>query len=373
MLPLSPRLMPIAFVAFLILVAVISITALLLAARPGRWQSCDRGADAAVPWQDARCVQEMEHLLNASRTFSAATEFSQLRVEAWRHVPPLVGGRLVWMAACGPHGWQWIIEPDLADASRLMDLAPMLEERAASQPYRHEAWTVFPLQASGRSVWLMGVPATPPLRNRETTCIATLTGLVGVALRNVQLIEQLQLNSVSDSLTGCFNRAHAFAVLDGELRRARRTRRAVSVLMLDIDDFKAINDEHGHLCGDAVLEGVAGAIHRTLRSSDIKCRYGGDEFLIALPDTPREGAEKVVENLRGAAERLRFAGRSQAFTVRISIGVATARPDELDVRALVGRADAALYRDKRRDDPPAVLVERRDEAALALELQRLGS
>ena len=85
--------MPIAFVAFLILVAVISITALLLAARPGRWQSCDRGADAAVPWQDARCVQEMEHLLNASRTFSAATEFSQLRVEAWRHVPPLVGGR----------------------------------------------------------------------------------------------------------------------------------------------------------------------------------------------------------------------------------------------------------------------------------------
>ncbi len=365
--------MPIALVAFLALVAVIATTALLLTARLSRWRSWESGAHTSVPSEDVRRAQEMEQLLNASRTFSAATEFSQLRVEAWRHVPPHVGGRLVWIAACAPHGWQWIIEPDAADASRLLDLAPMLEERAESQPYRHEGWTVFPLRAAGRSVGLMGVPVTPPLRRRETACIATLTGLMGVALRNVQLIEQLQLNSVSDSLTGCFNRAHAFAVLDGELRRARRTRRAVSVLMLDIDDFKAINDEHGHLCGDAVLEGVAGAIHRTLRSSDIKCRYGGDEFLIALPDTPREGAQKVVGNLRGAMERLRFAGRKRAFTPRISIGIATARPDELDVRALVGRADAALYRDKRRDAPSAALVERRDEAAPALELQRLGS
>ena len=367
--------MSIAFilVVAVLVVAVVAVTAaaaLLRAARQSRKLARESEAPTAVQSEDSRRAQEAERLLDASRAFSTATEFQQLRVEAWRHVPPLVGGRLVWMAACGSHGWQWMIEPDTTDATRLLDLAPILEERAASQPYDHEGWAVFPVRAGGRAVGLMGVPVTPPLRNRETACIETLTALVGVALRNVQLIEQLQLNSVSDSLTGCFNRAHAFAALDSELRRARRTRRAVSVLMLDIDDFKLINDEHGHLCGDAVLEGVAGAIHRTLRSSDIKCRYGGDEFLIALPDTPREGAEKVVENLRGALERLRFAGRTRAFAVRISLGVATARPDELDVRALVGRADAALYRDKRRDEP-SVVVERRDEAAPALELQRL--
>jgi len=361
--------MPIAFVVVLALVAVTAVTALLLAARPRERRVKDDAA--ADPSEDARRAHELERLLNASRALTAATEFGQLRVEAWRHVPSLVGGRPVWLAACGLHGWQWIIEPDAADASRLLDLAPVLEERAVSHAYRHEGWTVFPVQSAGRSVGLIGVPATPPLRNRETACIEMLTPLIGVALRNVQLIEQLQLNSVSDSLTGCFNRAHAFAVLDGELRRARRTRRAVSVLMFDIDDFKLINDEHGHLCGDAVLEGVAAAIHRTLRSSDIKCRYGGDEFLIALPDTPREGAEKVVENLRGAIDRLRFAGRTCAFGVRISIGVATARADELDVRALVGRADTGLYRDKRRNDPSARAVEHRDEAASALELQRL--
>ena len=363
--------MPIVFITFIAFVAVIAGAAVLLAVLPSRWRSWDHGADVVVPSHDARRAQEMERLLNASRAFSAATELSQLRVEAWRHVPPLVGGRLVWMAASGSHGWEWIIEPDAADANRLLDLGPVLEERAASRPCRHEGWAVFPLLAAGRSVGLMGVPVVPPLYHHETVCIEALAALVGVAVRNVRLIEELRLNSVSDTLTGCFNRAHAFAVLDGELRRARRTQRAVSVLMLDIDDFKLINDEHGHLCGDAVLEGVAGAIHRTLRSSDIKCRYGGDEFLIALPDTPREGADKVVENLRGAMERLRFAGRTRAFGVRTSIGVATARSDELDVRALVGRADEALYRDKRRDESSVVGVERCDEAAHAVELQRL--
>jgi two-component system cell cycle response regulator len=116
--------------------------------------------------------------------------------------------------------------------------------------------------------------------------------------------------------------------------------------MLDVDDFKGINDTQGHLCGDGVLESIGDTLRRTLRSSDVKSRYGGDEFLVILPETPAEGAEQVADHLRRAIERVEYAGRTRPFTLTVSVGVATALPNETDALALVGRADAALYRDK---------------------------
>ncbi len=176
----------------------------------------------------------------------------------------------------------------------------------------------------------------------------TLAVILSVAVKNVHLFRQMQLDSVSDALTGCFNRAHAFATLDSELRRSKRSKRPLSVVMFDIDGFKAINDEFGHVSGDTLLQSIGATLERTLRTSDVKCRYGGDEFLAILPDTPLEGAEQVAEHLRRAIERLEVSSPAHTVSCRISVGVSGATPGETDPIALVTRVDAALYRDKKR-------------------------
>lgn len=171
-------------------------------------------------------------------------------------------------------------------------------------------------------------------------------------------------HSVRDRLTGCFNREHCLETLDGELRRAKRSNRPLSIVMFDIDHFKTINDELGHLRGDEILRAVGAQLTRVLRSTDISCRYGGDEFLIILPDTHLPGAERVAETLRREIATLAIAGAGErVLAVTASIGLAATAPAELDVAALIKRTDEALYRAKRAgrnrvciavpSDPPA--------------------
>ena len=113
--------------------------------------------------------------------------------------------------------------------------------------------------------------------------------------------------------------------------------------MIDIDHFKSINDRHGHLCGDAVLAAVGTTIRTKLRASDVKCRYGGDEFLILLPDTPTEGAVRAAESVREALADLEIPWHGQTIHVTSSFGVTTAHPGECIPTPLIARADAALY------------------------------
>jgi diguanylate cyclase (GGDEF)-like protein len=118
-------------------------------------------------------------------------------------------------------------------------------------------------------------------------------------------------NSVRDGLTGCNNRTHALEVIDTELRRARRSQTPVSLIMFDIDHFKDVNDRFGHLCGDAVLAAVGVKMRQVLRGSDIKCRFGGEEFLVMLPETPLEGAKRVADTLRRELSELRSPGANR--------------------------------------------------------------
>ena len=117
--------------------------------------------------------------------------------------------------------------------------------------------------------------------------------------------------------------------------------------MLDLDHFKAVNDLHGHLCGDQVLVGVGRILRETLRVSDDRCRYGGEEFLLVLPDTTAEGAARVAENLRVRFARTPVLCARGAVRFTASLGVAQALPGESDVNAVLGRADAALYAAKK--------------------------
>jgi diguanylate cyclase (GGDEF)-like protein len=311
----------------------------------------DASIEAELAVRDAdearRTIGDMERLIAASRAVAAAIDSSKLRTEAWRHVPPLVGNRPVWMAVRAPLDWQWIVEPIGGDVEAMLERVPELLKHAEAGEGVHDGLVLFPLRGSGPSFGLLAVTDSPPLTILERKQVEALAALLGIAVQNVHLFEEMQVTSASDSLTGCFNRAHAFATLDNELRRARRTRRPLSIIMLDIDGFKAINDEHGHLCGDRLLEGVGETLRRTLRMSDVKCRYGGDEFLVILPETPLEGAEQVGEHLRRAVEQLTIPGSGGPFSCRVSVGVATAA-GEMDPNALVHRADQALYSDKAR-------------------------
>ena len=149
-----------------------------------------------------------------------------------------------------------------------------------------------------------------------------------------------------DGLTGCFNRTHAMGIIDLELRRARRSQMSVSLIMFDLDRFRDVNDRNGHLCGDAVLAAVGALMRDVLRGSDFKCRYGGEEFLVLLPETPLEGAKRVADTLRHDLSEMAIQWKGEMLTITASFGVTTAMPSEIDVKALIGRAEVALYRAK---------------------------
>jgi diguanylate cyclase (GGDEF)-like protein len=203
------------------------------------------------------------------------------------------------------------------------------------------------MAAAGDIVGFVGLPdsgsETPPAQRRV---LATAATLLAVSLRNADLFRAVRDSGLKDGLTGCFNRTHAIEVIETELRRARRSLLPLSIIMFDIDRFKTINDRYGHLGGDAVLAAIGQCMRDVLRVSDLKCRYGGEEFLVVLPDTPIEGALRVADNLRRelAARPIRW--QNDALTITASFGVAAAKPAESDTQALVGRADSALYRAK---------------------------
>lgn len=154
---------------------------------------------------------------------------------------------------------------------------------------------------------------------------------------------ELRQLSTTDSMTGLFNRRFLDETLERELAGARRYRHSLSVLMLDVDHFKKFNDQHGHEMGDRVLKSLAAAMQSLLRMQDYVCRYGGEEFLAILPDTPSIGALEVAEKLRLAISDILIEGCS----VTVSIGCATYPNVEVESpEDLVGKADGALYEAK---------------------------
>ena len=163
----------------------------------------------------------------------------------------------------------------------------------------------------------------------------------------LNLIESSKLESmleraVVDGLTGLYDHDTLFTLLEKEIERAKRHSETVSFLLLDLDDFKRVNDEFGHQTGDEVLVRLAEIIRETIRSMDIAGRYGGEEFAAILPETDVTDAAHSAERLRKAAE----AGFRRDVQLTISVGVASFPRDGADVGALVKTADEALYQAK---------------------------
>ena len=162
---------------------------------------------------------------------------------------------------------------------------------------------------------------------------------------NLQLLADTQQLAITDGLTGLLNRRQFFELAEREFARCQRYRRPLSAIMVDIDTFKAINDRHGQLAGDLVMQAVAEHCKRQLRKVDLVGRYGGDEIVIVLPETDLHAASGVAQRLLVAITQSPLAFGEDLLKISISAGVAPGN-GSATLTALLHRADEALYEAK---------------------------
>ncbi len=190
-------------------------------------------------------------------------------------------------------------------------------------------------------------PSTPQSFEAEQRLAKTFAEQTALALANLKMREVLKIQSVRDPLTGLYNRRYMEESLDREVRRAKRKNVVLGMMMLDVDHFKQFNDTFGHEAGDAVLRSLGNVLRTQFRGEDIVCRYGGEEFVIILPEASHEMTHKRAEQLREAVKKdlVQLRGQSLGY-ISLSIGVSSFPANGSTGEALVSAADAALYRAK---------------------------
>ncbi|OOY34617.1 diguanylate cyclase [Solemya velum gill symbiont] len=181
--------------------------------------------------------------------------------------------------------------------------------------------------------------------NDELATLANAFNLLMSELNQRQ--KQLQEQARTDPLTGINNRRQFYRLGEPEVDRSHRYGRPLSLLILDADHFKQVNDTYGHGVGDHILIALATGLEQSLRSSDIPARFGGEEFVVLMPETPSDTANEIAERLRAmVAERIVVTSTGERVSVTISIGVSSLQPEDTDLDQMIKRADRALYRAK---------------------------
>lgn len=204
--------------------------------------------------------------------------------------------------------------------------------------------SLIPLQV-GDEPW--GVLQVVSDRALGVETLLQLARPVSVAVKNAAVFEKTKQLTFTDDLTALYNARFMSLYLDRELKRCRRTKSSLSLLFMDLDGFKAINDTHGHLAGSRTLVEVGEVLEKTVRDADVLIRYGGDEFVILFPETALPGGLIIAEKLRQVIadtvflESMQLAGRVSA-----SIGIAAYPESAEDVRGLIAAADRAMYQAK---------------------------
>jgi diguanylate cyclase (GGDEF)-like protein len=189
---------------------------------------------------------------------------------------------------------------------------------------------------------------------------------LGMALAKLEMQETLRQLSVRDPLTGLFNRRYMEESLDRELRRAEREGKPIGIIMLDIDHFKVFNDTFGHDAGDALLRELGVLLPQEIRSSDIACRYGGEEFTVILPDASIDMTRQRAERIREVANRMRVRyGERVLDSVTLSLGVAAFPQNGVSCEVLIKDADVALYRAKNEGRDRVCVAESQAQSAMS--------
>jgi len=294
----------VALVPALMLLSVMFIFHQHAARREMKAEAAAAASEAALARARAK---ELEHLMLFGQALTRARSIDAIRETAWLHMPGLIGTPDVWVLLRNDQGWERLNdqafarwpEGQIEDAAHEV-LSGAMDRQAQGTGVECRGSVCFAMTTGDRPIGVVGVASGDAIsRDLDVRRKAgAAAALLAVAVDNVRLFAEVQEHSVRDALTGCFNRAHTAEALDAEIGRSRRSGTPLSLVMFDVDNFKRVNDNYGHLSGDAVLAAVGQRLRHVLRKSDIRCRYGGDEFMVVLPETPETGALRVAECLR---------------------------------------------------------------------------
>ena len=211
---------------------------------------------------------------------------------------------------------------------------------------RVKSWSGVPLKVHGRVIGLLSLDSSKPgyFTEERVRLAESFADQVAIAIENARLFEEVQKLAITDSLTGLFNRGHFFALAECEFARSMRYHHPLSIIMLDIDHFKLFNDKYGHAIGDQVLRDVAACCRNSLRQVDILGRYGGEEFVILLPETRVLDAERTAKRLCQQIIETTTDSPRGKLSITASLGVASIeKADNLTLEQLINYADQALY------------------------------
>jgi diguanylate cyclase (GGDEF)-like protein len=244
---------------------------------------------------------------------------------------------------------QWVLKNGAACGAADVATDPRFGGSASA------AAIAFPLDCRGKTIGaLVGLdrgPAAREPRMAPATQAVLLSALEpgAIALDNALRVQRAEALSVTDDLTQLYNSRYLSQVLRRETKRASRSGRPLSLLFIDLDGFKSINDTHGHLYGSRALVEAAGLIRLSARETDVVSRFGGDEFALILPDTGSDGAAAVGERIRERVAAHRFL-QGDGLTIRltVSVGVATLPDVAASTEGLIQAADEAMYHVKDR-------------------------
>ncbi len=202
---------------------------------------------------------------------------------------------------------------------------------------------IFVLKAKEKELGFLVTKGVPQKDKEKFTILAHQFAL---AYRRIKLYKDIETLAITDGLTAVSTRRYFLERFDEEIKRAQARKIPMSFLMLDVDHFKMINDQHGHLTGDVVLKEIGVIIKENIREIDIAGRYGGEEFCVVLPDTDLEGARAVAERIRKAAEARLIKAYDAVLSITISVGVSTYPSDGELPEEIIDKADWSLYRAK---------------------------
>jgi diguanylate cyclase (GGDEF)-like protein len=276
-----------------------------------------------------------ERVVQFAQDLVAATSTEKFRNVITSHLPTMLGTRRVWIASRSRHGRQ-VVVPERADGTAADNL---LDDDGRE-------WTTFALRVDGESVGVLGIETSGGVTPRVRRLIRQIAPMIAQAMTTAHSVEALRESSLVDLMTGLATRQEGMTRLESEIKRAQRGGTSMAVLMLDLDQFKSINDRFGHAVGDAMLAVVGRTIMRTLRASDIRVRWGGEEFLIVLPETDLPRAQVVASGLLREISSATVTTASGPMASTVSIGITISRPGETDAAAMIRRADMALYHAK---------------------------
>jgi diguanylate cyclase (GGDEF)-like protein len=219
--------------------------------------------------------------------------------------------------------------------------------KAKQSPATHDKKIFIPLKVANNVLGMMGLVGVHKLSRNHRKLISTMANQIALSLKNLTEHQRIQELAITDELTGLHNRRAFQKALDRELRRSRRYQKSLSLIMLDVDGFKGINDTFGHQEGDNVLKFLAAYLQGAVRDIDFVARYGGDEFAVILPETKAKEAAILAERLKRMIKDCPFAIAGSHQTITLSAGVTDISNEIIDnERTLVNRADKVLYLSK---------------------------